>query len=222
MTASCLGAIARKVLAIGLAALMMTGSWAQTVAGTSCSGVVNADVFGFAQSRFPALLAGTPVSGQLAQYDYRYYPSSENYLAIDTSSCMLYLLGRSTNNVPIPVVPVSALAAAVSAWRASTTQTSALQGQYSGTWSGTCLAGYDILPVSGSFAMAIAASASVSGTYSGSSSGRFSGSVDSSGSLSTASGLASGGAFWSGVIVGGGVGSVGTWSDAGCAGNWRM
>jgi len=94
-----------------------------------------------------------------------------------------------------------------------------LAGSYNGRWSGSCTLFGN---VSGTFSVTISAQGIVTGSFMGDDSGSFSGSVDASGSLSTASGVAAGGAYWTGTIVAGGAGSSGSWSEPGCSGGWSI
>jgi len=82
--------------------------------------VANSRVFDFAVGNFPEIFSGIPVEGQLDQYDYRYYPQSGNYLAIDNAG-MLYILGPYSNNALMRVGEVGSLKSAITAWEAETT-----------------------------------------------------------------------------------------------------
>ena len=95
------------------------------------------------------------------------------------------------------------------------------QGQFLGSWSGTCPA-FGNARVSGSFTMDIAADGSVSGSYSGSDTGDISGTVSTSGGLS-AHGTGAGGISWSGTFTETGTArhGSGSWTlESDCSGTW--
>ncbi len=83
--------------------------------------ITNAQVFAYAEANYSSLFKGTPAPGQInyqnKQFDYRFYPSSGNYLAVDTSNT-IYILGPYTNNVLTSVGPVSAFAGLIADWEA--------------------------------------------------------------------------------------------------------
>lgn len=72
-------------------------------------------VFAFAEANYPSLFPGTATDQQFQQYNYRYYPMSGNYLAVDTSG-MIFMLGPSTKNVLTSVGPVTNFESAITAW----------------------------------------------------------------------------------------------------------
>lgn len=79
--------------------------------------IANSRVFDFAAGNFPAVFAGLPVAGTLDQYEYRFYPQSGNYLAIDNAG-MLYILGPYSNNTLLRIGEVGSLKAAITTWEA--------------------------------------------------------------------------------------------------------
>jgi hypothetical protein len=82
----------------------------------------NARVFSYAQSNYPNFFAGTPASGQVTytghHYDYRYYPVTNNYLAIDPAG-VIWALGPVTGNAVTSVGPVESFRSAITAWEAT-------------------------------------------------------------------------------------------------------
>lgn len=86
---------------------------------TTAFAVTDAEVFAFAEANFPSIFAGGPTAGQIAyqgtQYDYRYYPSSGNYLAVDSSG-VISILGPYTGGMLTPIGPVTAYANTINAW----------------------------------------------------------------------------------------------------------
>lgn len=99
---------------------------------TAAQAVTDAQVFAYAEANFPTLFPGSPIAGQFQQYNYRYYPGSDCYLAVDTAK-VIFMLGTCTGGVLTSVGPVSAFADAITAWEALPAT------NYSGTWSGTYL-----------------------------------------------------------------------------------
>ncbi len=87
---------------------------------TTALAMTNAQVFTYAAANYPSIFAGTATSGQYLQYDYRYYPTSQNYLAIDTSG-MISIMGPFTNGIVTPVGAVASYATAITAWEAAQT-----------------------------------------------------------------------------------------------------
>lgn len=88
---------------------------------SSCtSAVTNAQLFAYAQATYPSLFAGAPAAGQYQQYDYRYYPDTQNFLAVDTAG-VIHVLGPVSGGVILAIGPVSDFAQAITAWEAATT-----------------------------------------------------------------------------------------------------
>lgn len=79
--------------------------------------VANSRLFDFAAGNFPDIFSGIPVAGTLDQYDYRFYPQSGNYLAIDNAG-MLYILGPYSNNTLLRIGEVGSLKTAITTWEA--------------------------------------------------------------------------------------------------------
>lgn len=111
----------KKLIAIWLLAMISTAAFA----------ITDAEVFVYAEANYPSLFAGTPTAGQYKQYDYRYYQTSQNYLAVDTSG-VIWLLGPFTNGGIAYVGPVSAFASAIITWEATQANTNdpALVGKW--------------------------------------------------------------------------------------------
>lgn len=82
---------------------------------TNALAITAAQVFAYAEANYPSIFTGTGTVGVYQQYDYRYYPASKNYLAIDTSGG-IFLLGPYTGNVMTSAGPMTALSSTISAW----------------------------------------------------------------------------------------------------------
>jgi hypothetical protein len=89
------------------------GAWS-----TNALAITDAQVFAFVEANYPTLFAGTPTTGRYDKYNYRYYRDSQSYLAVDTSG-EIFVLGAFTGNVITSVGPVTAYAAAITAWETS-------------------------------------------------------------------------------------------------------
>lgn len=87
-------------------------------ADTGASQISDARVFAYAEANYFSLFAGAATAGQYLQYNYRYYPASGNYLAVDPAG-MIYILGPYTGNVISPVGPVESLRSYITAWEAT-------------------------------------------------------------------------------------------------------
>ncbi|MEX2131867.1 MAG: SdrD B-like domain-containing protein, partial [Pseudohongiellaceae bacterium] len=87
------------------------------IRGFYAGAVANSRVFDFAAGNFPEIFSGVPQEGRLDQYDYRYYPQSGNYLAIDNAG-MLYILGPYSNNALVRLGEVESLKSDITAWEA--------------------------------------------------------------------------------------------------------
>ena len=81
-------------------------------------------VFNFAAANYPSLFAGWAMSGQYQQYHYRYYWSSQNYLAVDTGG-MVSIKGAMTGGAIIPVGTVASFANTIAAWEVTAADTQA-------------------------------------------------------------------------------------------------
>jgi hypothetical protein len=113
--------------------------WLLALASTSPWAVTNADVFAYAAANYPSLFSGAPTSGQHQQYAYQYFPSSGNYLAVDTSG-EIWMLGPSTQWAMTPVGSVSSFTNSIVAWEAALTPKLGVISY----WGATAL--YDQLP----------------------------------------------------------------------------
>ena len=109
---------------------------------TSVFAVTNAQVFAYAAANYPSFFPGTATAGQFQQYDFRYYPSSKNYLAVDSSGT-IFVMGPVTGGEIKSVGAVSAYAGAIAAWEASQGDAgsdstgSSTTNQFAAPWSGT-------------------------------------------------------------------------------------
>jgi len=90
-----------------------------TIGASSQASVSNARVFAYAEANFPTLFAGTPTSGQTTyqgkQYSYQYYPTSNNYLAIDNDG-VISILGSYTGGALSTLGPVTTYETAITDW----------------------------------------------------------------------------------------------------------
>ena len=77
--------------------------------------ISNDRFFAFAEATFPDVFSGTPTAGEYYQFNYRYYPESTTYLAVDTSG-MIFIMGPITGNALYSLCPVTALESAIIAW----------------------------------------------------------------------------------------------------------
>lgn len=77
-------------------------------------------VYAYAEANYPALFAGAATAGSYQQYDYRYYATSRNYLAIDTAGAIA-ILGPATDNALVSVGTTADYATAIAAWEAAAT-----------------------------------------------------------------------------------------------------
>lgn len=80
--------------------------------------ISDARVFAYAEANYPSLFTAPATTGQYQQYNYRYYPASSNYLAIDSSG-VIYILGTFTGGVVTPVGPVESFRSYITAWEAA-------------------------------------------------------------------------------------------------------
>jgi hypothetical protein len=91
---------------------------AASAATDSCLLISDARVFAYAEANYSDIFAGTASAGVFEQYDYRYYPGSQNYLGVDTSG-MIYLLGPYTANAITPVGQVESFRTYITDWEAT-------------------------------------------------------------------------------------------------------
>ena len=94
------------------------GSGSAGTATDSCLLISDARVFAYAEANFSSIFAGAPTSGQYEQYDYRYYPDSQNFLGIDTSG-VVNLFGPFTADALTPVGQVESFRSYITDWEAT-------------------------------------------------------------------------------------------------------
>jgi hypothetical protein len=84
--------------------------------------ISDARVFAYAEANYASLFAGTATSGQTTyqgnSYNYRYYPVSQNYLAVDTSG-VISILGPVSGGVVSAVGPVESFRSVITTWEAA-------------------------------------------------------------------------------------------------------
>lgn len=90
----------------------------QSTATASCILISNARVFAYAEANYPSIFTGSATAGEYQQYDYRLYPDSQNYLAVDTDG-MVFILGPFTGNVITPVGQVESYRTYILDWEAT-------------------------------------------------------------------------------------------------------
>ncbi len=88
-----------------------------TITTPALAAVTDNQVFAYAEGNYASLFSGASQSGQFQQYNYRYYPATKNYLAVDSAK-VIYILGPASNGNIQPVGPVSAFEGAITAWEA--------------------------------------------------------------------------------------------------------
>jgi endonuclease G len=89
-----------------------------TTSVTTAAPISDERVFAYAEANYPGIFAGTATEGQYQQYNYRYYPVSENYLAVDTSG-VIFILGPYTGHVITAVGSVNDYASVITIWEAT-------------------------------------------------------------------------------------------------------
>lgn len=99
-------------------ALLTAGVFAPANAAT----ISNDRVFAYAEGKYPNLFPSTAADLQFEQFTYRYYPTTANYLAVDTAN-VIFRLGPDTGNKLTSIAPVAAYADAIIAWEALTINT---------------------------------------------------------------------------------------------------
>jgi hypothetical protein len=97
----------KKLVALLLLVLFSTSAFAA---------ITDAEVFAYAVAKYPFLFSGTATVGQYQTYDYRYYPLSRNYLAVDTSGT-IYILGAVSGGQTIAVGTLASFTSAITAWK---------------------------------------------------------------------------------------------------------
>lgn len=80
--------------------------------------ITDDQMFAFAEANYPSIFTGTATAGVSPPYNYRYYPASQNYLAVDTSG-VIFIMGPYTGGVVTAIGPVTDYAAAITAWEAT-------------------------------------------------------------------------------------------------------
>ena len=87
---------------------------------TAFAAVTNNQVFTFAVANYPSLFSGTPTGGPITlqgkQYDYRYYPTSKNYLAVSNGE--VFLMGPATGGAISDIGPVATFDSSITSWQA--------------------------------------------------------------------------------------------------------
>lgn len=92
----------------------------KTAADTFDAGSISdARVFAYAEANYSNIFAGYPAEGQYLQYHYRYYPESQNYLAVSTSGEIFILGPVLTGNVITSVGFVENYRSYITAWEAA-------------------------------------------------------------------------------------------------------
>ena len=94
--------------------------------------ITDAQVFAFAEANYPSIFTGTATAGVFPPYNYRYYPASGNYLAVDTSG-EIFILGPYTGNVISSVGLSANYASTITAWEAGTAGAATSTGLLGGT-----------------------------------------------------------------------------------------
>jgi uncharacterized protein (TIGR01370 family) len=80
--------------------------------------VTTTQAFAFAAAAYPSLFSGAPETGSYAQFDYAYFPDTQNYVALDRSGGV-WVLGGFTNHAVTFVGMLANLAPTIQAWQAS-------------------------------------------------------------------------------------------------------
>ena len=93
----------------------LVASLLSVMLSTSAFAISGDRVFSFAEAKFPSIFTGLPTSGQFQQYNYRYYPASGNYLAVDTLGTV-FILGPYTGGVLSTVGPAASFETAILEW----------------------------------------------------------------------------------------------------------
>ena len=93
----------------------LVASLLSVMLSTSAFAISGDRVFSFAEAKFPSIFTGLPTSGQFQQYNYRYYPASGNFLAVDTLGSV-FILGPYTGGVLSTVGPAASFETAILEW----------------------------------------------------------------------------------------------------------
>lgn len=154
----------------------LTASLLFALISTSAFAVTNAQVFAFAEANYPSIFTGAATTGQYQKYNFRYYPASGNYLAVDTLG-EIFILGPYTGNVITSVGLATAYAPTITAWE-SAQGGGTTGGTTSGAPSGTSTANPFI-----NSSWSGAATVTTSNTNSGCTSSTWTATIDSTGVL---------------------------------------
>jgi hypothetical protein len=84
---------------------------------STLAAVTDADVFAYASANYPAIFAGSVSTGNVQNYDYSYYATSKNYLAVNAGT--IYIMGPVSGGVITSVGTVASFAPAITAWKAT-------------------------------------------------------------------------------------------------------
>ncbi len=117
-------------------------------------------VFTFVEGTYPHLFQGVGVAGQSAQYSYRFYAQTGNYLAIDNMGS-IFMLGSFTDNAVTTLGTIDSFRTLISRWYAGPISDSRVfdfaAGNYPDVFKGTPVAGemeqysYRFYPQSGNY-----------------------------------------------------------------------
>lgn len=84
---------------------------------TSALAVSDAQVFAFAAANYPSLFSGAATTGTYQNYNYRYFPATGNYLAVNAGA--VYIMGPLTGGSISSVGTVSTFTSAITNWQAT-------------------------------------------------------------------------------------------------------
>lgn len=101
--------VLNKLLAITLVSLSPLAPAAE---------ITNDQVFGFAAATYPDLFKGTFTAGVYLNYSYRFFPTTGNYLAVDTDG-YISVLGPVSKGAILKVAPKASFEKAILAWEGS-------------------------------------------------------------------------------------------------------
>ena len=117
-------------------------------------------VFTFLEGTYPHLFPGVGIAGQSAQYSYRFYAQTGNYLAIDDMGA-IFMLGSFTDNAVATLGTIDSFRTLISKWYAGPISDSRVfnfaAGNYPDVFKGTPIAGkveqysYRVYPQSGNY-----------------------------------------------------------------------
>lgn len=101
-----------------LATATLTGERSPSDAASAAE-ISAARLFAYGEANYPTIFKGSATSGQYLHYNFRYYPGSGNYLALDTAG-VVYILGPFTNNEITSFGPLESLLGSITGWEAVT------------------------------------------------------------------------------------------------------